>query len=392
MVAPKKVLDQWINEATSAFPNYFLDRTVKLGVHIKKDYEEGLEADLSKSCLVCVNYETLQRFFPYIEGANLDTILLDESHYIKNAKAKRTQFLLKHKDLFKHRLLLSGTPIKNRVNEFVTQLEFLGVEDAETMVDTTAGALWNKLWEGNIYLRRNITAEFPHLRFKDPAIFNVNDAPESLRGFEDGFEIKKVNIKEKLTETALFKAPVSARCGATLVEHSDGDKVIIFTERIICAELIFQNLSEQYPGTGALLHHGNIPIKEREITLEEFKDPGSGSQILVSTQPSLGIGLNLQCANRVIFNDLPWSPADLQQAAGRVKRLNQQKDVFEYWMIADTDFDGNLMEILKVKLNLIQHFSEGKNVSEEDQKWMTKPVSYKEIIHGIGYEDTPKKS
>jgi len=100
----------------------------------------------------------------------------------------------------------------------------------------------------------------------------------------------------------------------------------------------------------------------------------------------------LQCANQIIFNDLPWTPADLLQAAARVKRLNQQKEVYEYWMVADTEFDTNLMEALREKRRLVQMYSEGKNVSEKDEKWMRKGVSFREVLYGIGYQPPKRRS
>lgn len=396
VVAPKRVLDHWISEATAAFPGYFLGQTAKLGAHIKKsDGEEQLRSVLTDANLVCVNYETLERFLPLVKDAGLDTIILDESHYIKNPTAKRTKLLLDSSDSFEHRLLLSGTPIKNRVEEFPTQLEFLGYAGAHEIVDMPPGRVWNTLMEKKIYLRRSISVELPHLSFKDPEIVDARDAPEELGEFEHGFEIKELDssgrqeistmVREKLAATALFKAPTTATLCINLLHQFADDRIIVFTERVACANMLFRSLEKQGPDIGALLHHGRFSDSDRESVLEEFQDPTSNKRVLVSTRQSLAVGVNLQCANRVIFNDLPWTPADMLQAAARVKRLNQRKEVSEYWIVADTAFDENLLEILQQKRRLIQMYGEGKNVSEEDEKWMNERVSYLEIIYGIGY-------
>ena len=155
LVAPKKALDHWIEEAESAFPKYFRGTTVKLGAHIKPHEQNELDGLVQAVRLVGVNYESLERFFPLIEPAAFDTIIIDESHYIKNPKAKRTQFLLDNRDMFDHRLLLSGTPIKNKVDEFVSQLEFLGMENAQAVKEMEAGKLWNTLHQEKIFLKRN---------------------------------------------------------------------------------------------------------------------------------------------------------------------------------------------------------------------------------------------
>lgn len=391
VVTPKKVLEHWVCEATEAFPEYFDGRVFMLGAHIKKGTEDEVLSGLPEARLVCVNYEQLERFLPFVKDAGLDTIILDESHSIKNAQAKRTRFLLKNRHAFEHRLLLSGTPIKNGAHEFSTQLKFLGMEDTEDIVDMSPGKLWNTLQQQNLYLRRNIQIELPHLRFKDPEIVETKGAPES---FESGVKVKILDSKGKeliremvtsaLAETALYKAPFSAALARKLRNDFPDDKVIIMTERVACAESIYAALRKESVVDESLLHHGRLSDGERASILKSFSEskPGSPS-ILVSTRPSIGVGINLQCANRVLFNDLAWTPADILQAAARTKRLNQRKEVFEYWILSDAKFDINLVSLLRRKLNLVRLYGEGKNISEEDQKWMNERVTFKDIYDGM---------
>ena len=387
-------------EATTAFEDYFKDRVVKLGTHVKSGTEDQILSDLHRARLVCVNYELLKRFFPFVKQAKLDTIILDESHSIKNPTAQKTQYLLDNRDHFAHRLLLSGTPIKNRAEEFATQLKFLGLEDVGDVGSMPPGKLWNLMQEKNLYLRRNIKVELPHLRFREPEVVEANDAPDSLRGINSGFKVKMLDSKgrdsirdivtDALRETALFKAPYSAALAKKLTNHHEQDKIIIMTERVECAEEIYEALDLYGIYDQALLHHGSLSDSERASTIESFSRMEAGSpRILVSTRPSIGVGINLQCANRVIFNDLAWTPADILQAAARTKRLNQRKEVFEYWILADTYFDANLVEILQRKLHLMRLYGEGKNISEEDQKWMNQRVTFKDIYYGLNSDSAP---
>jgi transcription-repair coupling factor (superfamily II helicase) len=161
------------------------------------------------------------------------------------------------------------------------------------------------------------------------------------------------------------------------------DKAIIMTERIACVEEIYVSLSESIGEDMVVLHHGKMSEGMRKAALRSFSEMESDSpRVLVSTRPSIDVGINLQVANRVIFNDLPWTPADIAQAAARIKRLNQQKEVFEYWIVCDTPFDRNLQTNLKRKLALIKAYAEGKNISEAEQKWMNERVTFKDIYYG----------
>jgi len=80
----------------------------------------------------------------------------------------------------------------------------------------------------------------------------------------------------------------------------------------------------------------------------------------------------------------------IKQGAARGKCLNQEREVSEYWMIADTEFDERRMEFMRKKLRIMQLCSEGKNVSKEEREWMNKPVSYLEILNGPKYNSNKK--
>ena len=55
---------------------------------------------------------------PAIKAAEFDTIIVDESHRMKSPKAKITKLLMGMRDQFEHRILLSGTAVKNKKEEF----------------------------------------------------------------------------------------------------------------------------------------------------------------------------------------------------------------------------------------------------------------------------------
>lgn len=55
-----------------------------------------------------------------------DLIALDESHMIKGYNTQRTKACLQLRDLARKRLVLTGTPIVNSINDLYAQLEFLG--------------------------------------------------------------------------------------------------------------------------------------------------------------------------------------------------------------------------------------------------------------------------
>lgn len=76
---------------------------------------------------VCIiNYDVLARRLDALKAVRWQAVVLDESHYIKSAKAQRTKAAQELCQAAPLRLLLSGTPLLNRPVELVTQLQALG--------------------------------------------------------------------------------------------------------------------------------------------------------------------------------------------------------------------------------------------------------------------------
>lgn len=76
--------------------------------------------------LVVVSYDTMVVAWNTLQLVQWDLAVLDESHYIKNDRAKRTKTSLKLRDNALARMCLSGTPVTNSINDLYSQFEFLG--------------------------------------------------------------------------------------------------------------------------------------------------------------------------------------------------------------------------------------------------------------------------
>jgi SNF2 family DNA or RNA helicase len=103
VVCPKVVRRTWVQEAHRFFPGYFK------GVELRPDRlrKEGMP-DLSGYNLATVNFASFEKFLPAIAKSGFDTLIIDESHYIKNEKAQITRAIYSVKKLFAHKILLSG--------------------------------------------------------------------------------------------------------------------------------------------------------------------------------------------------------------------------------------------------------------------------------------------
>jgi SWI/SNF-related matrix-associated actin-dependent regulator 1 of chromatin subfamily A len=82
-----------------------------------------------------VSYNLIQRVGELLEKLNIQVIIADECHYLKNPKAKRTKLLSPLLKSAKRAILLSGTPALSRPVELWTQLNAL---DPKTWPDLKA--------------------------------------------------------------------------------------------------------------------------------------------------------------------------------------------------------------------------------------------------------------
>jgi SNF2 family DNA or RNA helicase len=77
------------------------------------------------SVVVC-NYETLQNSWDALQMVEFDYAILDEGHNIKSHTTKRNVYAQKLGRNAAKRLILTGTPIANNLNDLYTLFEFMG--------------------------------------------------------------------------------------------------------------------------------------------------------------------------------------------------------------------------------------------------------------------------
>ncbi len=73
------------------------------------------------------NYESMnsKELFDFITEWRPEIIVLDEAHYIKNPKAKRSKAIIKLGDQTPHKFILTGTPILNSIQDIFNLFRFL---------------------------------------------------------------------------------------------------------------------------------------------------------------------------------------------------------------------------------------------------------------------------
>jgi SWI/SNF-related matrix-associated actin-dependent regulator 1 of chromatin subfamily A len=380
VVCPKVVRRTWLQEAAKFFPDHY--KGVEL---IAADLRKKKGIDLSGVNIATVNYESLHKFEDIISEAGFDTIVVDESHRMKNPKAKITKTLQRVAADKKHKILLSGTAVKNKREELITQLDLVvpgkyteKVDAKRRLKESTIGGLWLKMRDD--YLARLKSAVLKDLPDKTTTIMTqeIKDLPDIGKDSDIG-EFAK--LKDQI---ARGKVPATKEVIQEILASSDS-KILVFSDSVQTAK----NIAEEF-GDKALLHHGQMKDDDREAVKAEFQKQDeagnfvSSKRIFVTTRQSMAVGATLTAADKVIFNDLPWTAADLRQAEDRVHRPGQKNAVNVYWVTAENNlFDSNISNILFRKYELAKKVNQGKQLTPEEHEWMNKTLSPKELLDQI---------
>jgi SNF2 family DNA or RNA helicase len=123
--------------------------------------------------------------------------------------------------------------------------------------------------------------------------------------------------------------------------------VVVFSDHVDSAKLLAATLEKKYR---VGLVHGEVDLRFRQAWVDGFQT--GKLDALVATIPALKEGVTLTRGNRLVYNDLPWEPASLEQSAKRIHRIGQTRPCFVD-IIALTGMDAMIARTLARKMSVI---------------------------------------
>lgn len=130
----------------------------------------------------------------------------------------------------------------------------------------------------------------------------------------------------------------------------NGEKLVIFTEHKDTLNYLEERLRVS-GGYAVATIHGGKNVDERRQAQWDFAS--DRAQILVCTDAA-GEGINLQFCRLLINWDIPWNPNRLEQRMGRIHRYGQKQDVMVFNMVASNTREGQVLQRLLQKLDVIR--------------------------------------
>jgi SNF2 family DNA or RNA helicase len=335
------------------------------------------------SPIILVSYDLAQKF----EGlfARADMVVADECHMLKTLGAKRTEAFHKYiyENSTKRLLLLSGTPIKNRVSEYYSLMCLMNYErkpktklldrypDQVTFSDKFSNRIEFKVpvykygnrimvttvkWTGvknldllkkylkPFYFRVRIkdVLDLPEVVTKEVLISDTKDL-DLLENFESYFsDADRSSVKSEFKRrAAITKVPFTTKYVQGLLEEVS--QVVIYSDHVEPVVELARAFNVE-PITGAM------PGAKRAALAEKFQK--KEINVLVATIESFSTGVNLTSASNVVFNDFPWVPGSLSQAIARVHRMGQSNRCVAHYVLGSPQ-DRYILETIKEKMEVI---------------------------------------
>lgn len=356
VVCPASVQMNWLNE---------ISKHTRLEAHnLHGAHREGAARRWLRDGGVAVTTFGTLGSLEVLKGHDQALLIVDEAHYVKNPKARRTQVVAAAVAAAQRVVFLTGTPMENRVEEFRNLVEQLQPATARGLKATNAvaGAKQFRRAVAPVYLRRNqedVLTELPDkIEIDDWVLPSPADQTAYVAAVRSGNLMKM--------RQAAFEAQDSAkleRIGEIIEEaREDGRKVIVFSFFLGVLDRIQQTIC---PAAGSI--RGAVRPAERQRLVDEFTAARDHAVLLCQIEAG-GVGLNMQAASVVILAEPHWKPSAEEQAIARAHRMGQIRTVQVHRVLAKDSVDERIREVQEHKRLLFDEYARKSDAKDLDRR------------------------
>uniref|UniRef100_A0A452I1S5 Uncharacterized protein n=1 Tax=Gopherus agassizii TaxID=38772 RepID=A0A452I1S5_9SAUR len=388
----------------------FEDNAMKGG---KKAFKMKREAQV-KFHVLLTSYELVTIDQAALGSIRWACLVVDEAHRLKNNQSKFFRVLNGYK--IDHKLLLTGTPLQNNLEELFHLLNFLTPERfnnlegfLEEFADISKEDQIKKLHDllGPHMLRRLKADVFKNMPAKTELIVRVELSPmqkkyykyiltrnfEALNSRGGGNQVSLLNIMMDLKKCCnhpyLFpvaamespKLPSGAYEGGALIKSSgklmllqkilrklkeQGHRVLIFSQvrwlhlsagrgsHVFGMTKMLDLLEDflDYEGYKYERIDGGITGTLRQEAIDRFNAPGAQQFCFLLSTRAGGLGINLATADTVVIFDSDWNPHNDIQAFSRAHRIGQANKVMIYRFVTRASVEERITQVAKRKMML----------------------------------------
>ncbi|XP_050891252.1 CHD3-type chromatin-remodeling factor PICKLE isoform X2 [Lathyrus oleraceus] len=350
--------------------------------------------------VLLTSYEMINLDATWLRPIKWECMIVDEGHRLKNKDSKLFSSLNQYSS--RHRVLLTGTPLQNNLDELFMLMHFLDAgkfgsleEFQEEFKDINQEQQISRLHKmlaphllrrvkkdvltelppkkeliirvelsskQREYYKAILTRNYEILTRRGGAQISLNNVvmelrklcchPYMLEGVEPVLDDEKEKYKQLLESSG--KLQLLDKLMMKLKEQ--GHRVLIYSQ--------FQSMLDKLEQYCVYKHwqyeriDGKVGGAERQVRIDRFNAKNSSRFCFLLSTRAGGVGINLATADTVIIYDSDWNPhADLQ-AMARAHRLGQTNKVLIYRLITRGTIEERMMEMTKKKM-LLEHLVVG---------------------------------
>ena len=385
VICPASLKLNWQRELTK-----WLTRPMSVGI--------GNGTGIPDTDIVIVNYDILTKHKAALTAGRWDVAVLDEVHYIKNAKAQRTKAAIAIARKAKRIIALTGTPILNRPKELFTVLNLLdpanwpkffrfamrycaafqdrwgwnfdGASNLSELQDRLRSTIMVRRMKSEVLkdlpakvrqiivlptngLAAIVKADAAVARKWDAVLTELEAEIEVSEEYDDAVrrlsEARQTAFAEMSRVrhlTALAKVPYVAAHVRDAVEQTG--KVVVMAHHHDVIDALRADLDD----LGVVSLTGRDSIRSRQESIDAFQnDPDV--QVFVGSIQAAGVGITLTASTTMIFSELDWVPGNVSQAEDRIHRIGQTGSVLIQHIVVDGTMDQRMASTLVSKQNVI---------------------------------------
>jgi SNF2 family DNA or RNA helicase len=378
-----------------------------------RDLAGKIIIDAYKFNVLVTTYEVLLSDNSELQNILWRVVVIDEAHRLKNKNCKMLEGLRELR--MEHRVLLTGTPLQNNVEELFSLLNFLepsqfpspqafiqqfgdlkteeevdelkavlkpmmlrrlkeDVEKSlapkeETIIEIEMTSIQKQYYRA--ILERNFSflsrgSSVPNLLNTMMELRKCCNHPFLIAGAEskivDDFKIHYPNKN-------VFESLIQASGKLVLVDKllpklkEKGHKVLIFSQMVKCLDIL-----EDYMRMKGHLYEridGQVRGTLRQSAIDRFTKPEYERFVFLLCTRAGGLGINLTAADTVIIYDSDWNPQNDIQAQARCHRIGQNKMVKVYRLITTHSYEREMFDRASLKLGLDKAVLQSMNTQQQ---------------------------
>lgn len=347
----------------------------RVSILTRKTVDEIEEADfLIVSYGLLSNIDWLKTILKF---GKCDVLVIDEHHYLKNPKAKRTKHVLAKnglRSLASRAHCISATPIVNRPIEVYPVVKAFRPEAIDHMTffqyaikycaAHKNGFGWNFNGADKRYLPtlgRKLRANFMVRRKKEEVLKDLPDKTISLaylnttrdedkliaefKDFDETEFFGKKTTKVKFEHISTHRRKLGIAKIPSVIDYvktqleGGHEKILLFAHH----KEVMDGLKEGLAEFGVVEIRGSTPTAQRGRAVELFQG-NKGTRVFLGSITAAGVGLTLTAASYVIFAEPSYVPGENFQAMDRAHRIGQKNHVLVEFLVQPGSLDERILK------------------------------------------------